>query len=81
MHVPAPLVLSKIFDWYKTDFGGDAGLREFVKKGIEAPSMKQALASAQSVKIAFMEYDWTINAIERAKAYRYLDCSVARYTG
>ncbi|MDB5036217.1 MAG: hypothetical protein JWQ98_3458 [Chlorobi bacterium] len=53
------LTLSKIFDWYKGDFGGDAGIREFVKK-YGTPAMRQRISS--STTIAFMEYDWTLNS-------------------
>lgn len=55
------LYLSKIFEWYKDDFGGnDAGLIEFAKK--HGPSsMKTALASASGVTVKFNEYDWTLN--------------------
>jgi len=54
------LALSKIFDWYKGDFGGDAGLRTFVKAH-GTQQMKQALAASPNLKITFMEYDWTLN--------------------
>jgi hypothetical protein len=53
------LELSKIFDWYKGDFGGDAGIREFVKK-YGTPQMKSGVSS--STAVGFMEYDWTLNA-------------------
>lgn len=52
--------LSKIFEWYKSDFGGDNGLKEFVKRYGTA-DMKRALG-ARNTKITFMEYDWTINS-------------------
>lgn len=54
------LVLSKIFDWYKSDFGGDAGLRTFVKT-YGTPQMQKALTATPNMKITFMEYDWTVN--------------------
>ncbi|MEO5931109.1 MAG: DUF547 domain-containing protein [Candidatus Kapaibacterium sp.] len=53
------LTLSKIFDWYKGDFGGDSGIREFVKK-YGTPAMKQGITPA--TRITFMEYDWTLNS-------------------
>jgi hypothetical protein len=55
------LALSKIFDWYRDDFGGDAGVRTFVKKyGTEG--MKQGLAANPNARITYLEYDWNINA-------------------
>jgi hypothetical protein len=53
------LEMSKIFEWYKGDFGGDAGIREFVKKYGTA-QMKSGVSS--STAVGFMEYDWTLNA-------------------
>lgn len=53
------LTLTKIFEWYKADFGGDAGLKTFVKKYGTA-AMKAAMDG--TVTIAFAEYDWTLNA-------------------
>ncbi|HVZ40025.1 MAG TPA: DUF547 domain-containing protein [Candidatus Kapabacteria bacterium] len=55
------LSLSKIFDWYRGDFGGDNGLKEFAKKYGTA-AMKKGLATPDAVKIAFQEYDWTLNS-------------------
>ena len=53
------LDLSKIFEWYKGDFGGDAGIREFVKKYGTA-QMKSGVSP--STTLGLMEYDWTLNA-------------------
>lgn len=55
------LSLSKIFEWYKVDFGdNDAGLIAFAKQyGPE--SMKSGLEAAGSPKVKFLEYDWTLN--------------------
>lgn len=55
------LYLSKIFEWYKEDFGGDdAGLIDFAKT-YGPDGMKSALASAGDVRVKFNEYDWTLN--------------------
>ncbi|MGE3801849.1 MAG: DUF547 domain-containing protein, partial [Candidatus Kapaibacterium sp.] len=55
------LSLSKIFEWYKADFGGDdAGLIAFAKQyGPE--EMRAGLEKAKKVTVAFVEYDWTLN--------------------
>jgi Protein of unknown function, DUF547 len=45
--------LSKIFDWYKEDFGGDAGVRTFIPRyrgGKPVPK-----------KVTYQEYDWSLN--------------------
>lgn len=54
------LLLSKIFDWYKGDFGGDAGLRAFVKSH-GTPAMRAALDRSPNLPILYQEYDWTLN--------------------
>ncbi len=55
------LRLSKIFEWYAADFNGEAGTRDFVRK-YGTVQMKQALAASPAVTVAFLEYDWTLNA-------------------
>jgi hypothetical protein len=45
--------LSQIFNWYKDDFGGNAGLREYLGR-----YAKRDLARA---KIEFLEYSWELN--------------------
>jgi hypothetical protein len=53
------LHLSKIFDWYKEDFGGEAGIRKFVAKYGTAEMKKNVTASTP---IAYLEYDWALNS-------------------
>ena len=53
------LSLSKIFDWYGDDFGGAEERLRFVAS-YGTPAMKQAI-TAGNVKVAFLEYDWTLN--------------------
>jgi hypothetical protein len=55
------LSLSKIFEWYKADFGGnDAGLIAFAKQyGPE--TMVAGLGNGSGVKVTYNEYDWTLN--------------------
>ena len=45
--------LSKIFDWYKEDFGGDAGVAALLKKYRSGKS--------DFKKITYQEYDWGLN--------------------
>lgn len=45
--------LSKIFDWFQSDFGGEASLLKFIKQ--YAPSLNEAN------KIEYIDYDWTLN--------------------
>ncbi len=45
--------LSKIFDWYKEDFGGDAAVAAFLKK--------YRAGKSDFKKISYQEYDWALN--------------------
>lgn len=49
--------LSKIFDWYKGDFGGPEGVKTFVAKHV--PADKAAAVTAG--KVEFIDYNWTLN--------------------
>jgi hypothetical protein len=46
--------ISKIFDWFKSDFTKSGSLREFLNKYAHD-------GLAQKTKISFMEYDWSLN--------------------
>jgi hypothetical protein len=51
------LYLSKIFQMYKSDFGGtDSSLREFILNYWEGDTF------SKSTKIKFQNYDWTLNS-------------------
>jgi hypothetical protein len=52
--------ISSIFDWYKADFGGDAGVRAFVSARLEGDDA--AFVAAAGTRIAFFNYDWSLNA-------------------
>jgi hypothetical protein len=52
------LKLSMIFNWYKADFGGDAGVLAFVKKHLPADAAQKA---GDAPKITFIDYNWTLN--------------------
>jgi hypothetical protein len=58
----ATLYLSRIFEWYKADFGdSDSGLREFAMK-YGPTDMKSGLASHSDAPVKFLEYDWKLNS-------------------
>lgn len=56
------LRVSRIFEWYIADFGGDHnGIIAFVTK--HAPdSMADEISAAESVTVVFNEYDWRLNS-------------------
>lgn len=50
--------LSKIFDWYARDFGGENGVVAFVKRFL-APEASARVGAAP--KVSFFDYNWTLN--------------------
>lgn len=52
------VALSKIFDWYKADFGGSEGVVTFVKRQLP-PELAKRLGDAP--KVSFIDYNWTLN--------------------
>lgn len=58
------LYLSKIFKWYKKDFGDD--IHSYLLQYAQSP-LKNALQEAQaaSYPIKYLDYDWDLNAQER----------------
>jgi hypothetical protein len=54
------LRLSRIFDWYRTDFESDGSLQDWVRPYVPALA---ALDSAEDVEIRFLDYDWSLNGV------------------
>lgn len=50
--------LSKIFDWYKADFGGPDGVLAFVKKHLPEADAKRL---GDRPKVGYIDYNWTLN--------------------
>ena len=48
--------VSKIFDWYKEDFGGDSSVLAFIKK------VRKGKSDFKSV--SYQEYDWGLNEVK-----------------
>ncbi len=57
------LRLNKVLDWYSEDFGGTEGLRAFFLPYLEGRHLE--LVRDRSTRIAFFEYDWTLNDLPR----------------
>lgn len=61
------LEVSKIFDWFKEDFG--ARERYFARYAdllADDPAQQKQIAEGRAA-LAFLEYDWTLNDVRRAK--------------
>ena len=58
------LRLSKIFDWFASDFERDAGsVREYVIR--YSGSSLAPPATLRDTRIAHLDYDWKLNDVER----------------
>jgi len=53
------LRVSKVLDWYKEDFGGTAGVVAFFQR--YAKPEQTAVLEPGSVRVEYLEYDWTLN--------------------
>ena len=51
--------LSRIFRWYGRDFGGRAGVRQFLLRYLDEVLARSALEDG--TRIAFQPYDWSLN--------------------
>jgi hypothetical protein len=54
------IVAAKIFDWYAGDFKASGGALEFIRK-FGPPAVVEALGDGKA-KLAYAEYDWSLNA-------------------
>lgn len=55
--------LSKIFDWFKTDFNQHAGsVQHYIKQYLADPVLREEAAN-ETFRISYMKYDWSLNGI------------------
>lgn len=57
------LHLNRVLDWYGEDFGGEAGLREFLADYL-APDARAFVLDPET-EIVYLDYDWTLNDVAR----------------
>ncbi len=64
------LYLSPILKWYGVDFGGEAGVLDFLAERVEAADCLKGIAAARagSVEIVYNKYDWSLNTQGTAAA-------------
>ncbi len=55
------LWLSKIFHWYKGDFGGEDGVINFLMNYVRDDSLLETLRSG-NFQSRYMKYDWSVNS-------------------
>ena len=57
------ITVSRLFEWFAEDFGGDAGVRSFVAGRLDE-SDDAARVRQERTPLTFHNYDWSINAAE-----------------
>jgi hypothetical protein len=57
------LLLSKIFQWYRSDLGGKPGILKLIGQYIQDENVKGALDFGE-IRIRYLPYDWTVNRLE-----------------
>ena len=68
--IKAVVYVSRIFDWYKDDFGGnDAAIGRYVAQ-YRAESPEKKLLLGGHFKLEFLDYDWTLNSRYLARLTR-----------
>ena len=55
------LELSRLFDWFKADFGGDAGVKKLLSE--------QLGRDVTGYAISYLDYDWTLNLAVPAEGW------------
>ncbi len=55
--------LNRVLDWYGEDFGGEDGIKRFLASYVD-PDLRSFLL-APSTGVEYVEYDWTLNDVER----------------
>jgi hypothetical protein len=55
---PGELRLSRLFDWYRADFGGPAGVLAFARAHLPA---REAARLGERPRVGFLDYNWTLN--------------------
>jgi hypothetical protein len=56
---PGTLRLTKLFDWFADDFGGETGVRAFIQR--YRPELRFQLLNT-GCTLEYMDYDWSLNA-------------------
>mgnify|MGYP001022580231 CR=1 FL=1 len=55
------LRLSRIFDWFQEDFGGEKGVLALVERYARG-DLRKGLRSGAPLRITYLDYDWSLNA-------------------
>jgi hypothetical protein len=58
--------LSKIFDWFEEDFEAAGGALRFAARYAPEDARRWIEANADRARVAYFDYDWRVNALDRA---------------
>jgi hypothetical protein len=62
------IIISKIFQWYKNDFGGNVGVLKFLENYLPyGERRKLIMNNGNQTKIKYQNYDWHLNQFVRSK--------------
>lgn len=57
--------ISRLFSWYKRDFGGDTGVKDFILRYMPEDDRKQwLLAKSTKPGFRYLPYDWGLNKVK-----------------
>lgn len=59
----AEIHLSRIFDWYRDDFGGPNGIIQLLRQALPDDERRAWLMQARRGRMVYRPYDWTLNII------------------
>lgn len=58
---PPTLLVNKLLDWYKEDFGGTSGVVAFLRRFV--PPAQARILEPGRVRVEYFDYDWTLNDV------------------
>ncbi|MEF3274796.1 MAG: DUF547 domain-containing protein [Chloroflexus sp.] len=53
--------LSRIFDWYRDDFGGPNGIVQLLRRALPDDERRTWLLQARRGRLVYRQYDWSLN--------------------
>lgn len=57
--------LSRMFDWYREDFGGPNGIVQLLRRALPDDERRAWLWQAQRGRLVYRPYDWSLNIAEQ----------------
>ncbi len=64
------LHLSKVFDWFESDYAPAGGVLRFVLPYMPDDALAFVQRIGSDIRVSYLEYDWTLNDLDRGHAGR-----------